>query len=75
MRGIVKAFRRRKGVHCRFARATGGGVPRGLRCPAPPRHARLAENLGKPSLWVFINEIWYRVLKAADGPPTRSLMR
>ncbi len=36
-----------------------GGVPRGSRCPASPRHALLAENLGKPSLWVFINEIWY----------------
>ncbi len=27
-----------------------GGVPRGSRCPASPRHALLAENLGKPSL-------------------------
>ncbi len=26
------------------------GVPHGLRCPASPRHALLAENLGKPSL-------------------------
>ncbi len=26
------------------------GVPQGLRCPASPRHALLAENLGKPSL-------------------------
>ncbi len=25
-------------------------VPHGLRCPASPRHALLAENLGKPSL-------------------------
>ncbi len=30
-----------------------------LRCPASPRHALLAENLGKPSLWVTISEIWY----------------
>ena len=52
---IGKASRRRKGAHCRFARATGGGfpkscgrglsakgadgVPRGSRYPAPPRHA------------------------------------
>ncbi len=39
-----------------------GGFPRlsgcvlhGLRCPASPRHALLAESLGKPSLWVIIN--------------------
>ncbi len=32
---------------------------RGYRCPASPRHALLAESLGKPSLWVIINEIWY----------------
>ncbi len=66
MRGIVKAFRRPR----RFARATGGGfprlsapgadgVPRGLRCPASPRHALLAENLGKPSLWVITKDLWY----------------
>ncbi len=73
MRGIVKAFRRRKGVHCRFARATGGGVPRGLRCPAPPRHARLAENLGKPSLWVFIKEtqhllrLYFQLVRCSQG--------
>ncbi len=36
-----------------FPRAFGqgaDGVPHGLRCPASPRHAHLAENLGKPSL-------------------------
>ncbi len=27
-----------------------GGVARGSRCPASPRRALLAENLGKPSL-------------------------
>ncbi len=59
---IGKASRRPR----RFASATEGGVPRfsgsvarGSRCPAPPRHALLAENLGKPSLWIIINEIWY----------------
>ncbi len=64
---IGKASRRTR----RFARATRGGFPRisggpmlvdgarGSRCPAPPRHARQAENLGKPSLWVIIDEIWY----------------
>jgi hypothetical protein len=36
------------------------GVPHGLRCLASPHHALLAENLGKPSLWVIISEIWYK---------------
>ncbi len=31
-----------------------------LRCPASPRRARLAENHGKPSLWVFITDPWYQ---------------
>ena len=31
----------------------------GSRCPASPRHALLAENLGNPSLWVIINAPWY----------------
>ncbi len=34
------------------------GVPQGLRCPASPGHALLAENLGKPSLWVNIKDLW-----------------
>ncbi len=66
MRGIVKACRRPR----RFARVTGGGfprlsgpgadgVPRGTRCPASPRHPLQAENLGKPSLWVNIKDLWY----------------
>jgi hypothetical protein len=68
MRGIVKACRRPPGSplpvrpHDRnggFPRLS-GGVPRGSRCPAPPRHALLAENLGKPSLWVFISAAWYK---------------
>ncbi len=71
MWGIVKAFRRPPVARCRFAHATGdgfpnafgpglsGGVPRGFRCPASPRHALLAENLGKPSLWVNIKDLWY----------------
>ncbi len=68
---IGKASRRRKGVHCRFARATAGGFPRlsggpilvdgarGFRCAASLRHALLAENLGKSSLWVIIKDLWY----------------
>ena len=31
----------------------------GLRCLASPRHALLAESLGKPSLWVIIKDLWY----------------
>ncbi len=37
------------------------GVPHGLRCQASPRHALLAESLGKPSPWVIISEIWYQI--------------
>ena len=29
-------------------------------CLASPRHALLAESLGKPSLWVIINGPWYK---------------
>ena len=35
------------------------GVARASRCPASPRHALLAENLGKPSLGVNIMDLWY----------------
>ena len=35
-----------------------------MRCPASPRHALLAESLGKPSLWVIINAPWYQSLVA-----------
>ena len=31
----------------------------GFRCLASPRRALLAENLGKPSLWVIISAPWY----------------
>ncbi len=70
MRDIGKASRRPRW----FARATGGGFPRlsggvarGLRCPASPRHALLAENLGKPSLWVITKDLWYN-LREMHGP-------
>ena len=33
----------------------------GLRCLASPRHALLAESLGKGSLWVIINAPWYQL--------------
>ncbi len=58
---IGKASRRTR----RFARATEGGFPRlssgvarGSRCPAPPRHALLAENLGQPSRGVRTQDRW-----------------
>ncbi len=31
----------------------------GFRCSTSPRHALLAENLGKPSLGVIIKDLWY----------------
>ncbi len=71
MRDIVKAFRRPQGrpLPVRLPDRNGGfprafgqgvdGVAHGLRCLASPRHALLAENLGKPSLWVIIKDLWY----------------
>ncbi len=35
------------------------GVAHALRCPASPQRTLLAENLGKPSLWVMISVPWY----------------
>jgi len=63
MRFIVKAFRRPPTGH--LGDRNGGlprlsdGVAHVLRCPASPRRTLLAENLGKPSLWVVIIETWY----------------
>ncbi len=68
MRGIVKASRRTPAVRPRdpnggFPMFSGGPMlvdgARGSRCPAPPRHALLAENLGKPSLWVITKDHWF----------------
>jgi hypothetical protein len=75
MRDIVKAFRRPPAVRPRdrnggFPRLS-DGVPHGLRCLASPRHALLAESLGKPSLWVIINAPWYKaesVMTEIIGP-------
>ncbi len=41
-------------------------IAQGLRCPASPRHALLAKNLGKPSLWVNIRDLWYKWRWSAD---------
>ncbi len=38
-----------------------GSVARGSRCTASLRRALLAENLGKPSLRVTINVLWYKL--------------
>ena len=74
MWGIGKASRRPPAVR---PRDRGGGIPRlsdgvarGFRCPASPHHALLAENLGMPSLWVIIKDLWYeaRVPAAAPAP-------
>ncbi len=45
----------------RMARAAKGAdsVARTSRCPTSLRHTLLAENLGKPSLWVIITDPWY----------------
>ncbi len=63
MRRIVKTFRRPPTGRLRDRN---GGFPRlsdvvahGSRCTASPRRTLLAENLGKPSLWVFISDPWY----------------
>ena len=71
MRCIVKIFRRPpKG----FLDDRNGGLPRlsdsaahGSRCPASPRRTLLAENLGKPSLWVIITTPWYYILKIPNS--------
>ncbi len=68
MRGIVKVCRRPPAVRPRdrnggFPRLSDGPMlvdgARGSRCPASPRHALLAESLGKPSLGVITKDLWY----------------
>ncbi len=75
MRPRSKARRRSPAVRPRdrnggFPRLS-GRVARASRCPASPRHALLAENLGKPSLGVNIMDLWYYVpsTNAGDGSP------
>ncbi len=72
---MVKAFRRPpiRPLPVRLSDRN-GGFPRlsdgpmlldgaqGLRCLVSPRHALLAENLGKPSLWVISKDLWYYIL-------------
>jgi hypothetical protein len=66
---IGKVFRRPPAV--RPGDRNGGfprlGVARALRCPASPRHALLAENLGTPSLGVIIGAPWYKTRQANRG--------
>ncbi len=73
MRDIGKAFRRppirplpvrprdRDGGFPRAFGQGADGVAHGFRFPASPRHALLAENLGKPSLWVITKDLWYKL--------------
>ncbi|MFB3150709.1 MAG: hypothetical protein ACE10M_09110, partial [Alphaproteobacteria bacterium] len=80
MQRIVKAFRRPPAV--RMPDRNGGfprlsdGVAPGFRRFTSPRHALLAENLGKPSLWVIIKDLWYDSLAAmprqSGGPAARA---
>ncbi len=78
MRRIGKATRRPPGVRPRDREGglprLSDGVARASRCPASPRHALLAENLGKPSLWVNIMELWYELTKK-KARPYRVLLR
>ena len=81
MRGIVKACRRPPAVR---PRDRNGGFPRlsdgpmlldgaqGFRCLASPRPALLAENLGKPSLWVNINDLWYYLARGIPKPSAQT---
>ena len=63
-----------------FPRAFGQGADgpwlsdgaRGYRCPASLRHTLLAENLGKPSLWVIINETWYQSISKSKQQAERA---
>ena len=41
------------------------GAP-ALRCPASSRRAGLAENHGKPSLWVNVKDFWYQFPQAVS---------
>ncbi len=77
MRRIVKTFRRpptgrlcdRNGGFPRLSDV----VARVSRCTASPRRTLPtenvgAENLGKPSLWVFISDPWYEASFVRPGP-------
>ncbi len=72
---IVKAFRRPPAV--RMPDRNGGfprlsdGVANGFRCSTSPRHALLAENLGKPSLGVVIKDLWYKTRRCRRTPAIR----
>ena len=50
-----------------FGRPNAFGRGEGLAMPASPRHALLAKNLGKPSLWVIINARWYYTNERMNG--------
>ncbi len=73
---IVKAFRRPPAVRMPdrnggFPRLSDGPIlvdgAHGFRCSTSPRHALLAENLGKPSLGVIIKDLWYHYSVGASA--------
>ncbi len=72
MPGIVKACRRPPAVRPRDRGAASQGFRTASRVArdagASPRHALLAENLGKPSLWVIISETWYKGAQRENWP-------
>ncbi len=65
MRCIIKAFRRpptgRMGDRNGGLSRLSDSVAHASRYRASPRRTLLAENLGKPSLWVIITVPWYQV--------------
>ncbi len=73
MQGIAKVFRRPPAVRPRdrnggFPRLS-DGVAQGVRWLASLRPALLAENLGKPSIWVNIKDLWYKGMYSyIEGP-------
>ncbi len=78
MRGIGKALRRtpavRPGDRNGGLPRLSGSVPHVSRCPASPRHALLAENLGRPSLWVNIKDLWYKYQMEQQGLAPKDLV-
>ncbi|MCH7693818.1 MAG: hypothetical protein IID50_10280 [Proteobacteria bacterium] len=75
MRRIVETFRRPPTGRIRDR--NGGlpwlsdGVAHASRCPASPQRTLLAENLGKPSLWVMISAPWYKPAGRRGGAGCR----
>ncbi len=73
MQRIGQTFRRpptgrlrdRNGGLPRLSAKGADSVAHALRCPASPQRTLLAENLGRPSLWVSITVPWYQRITSA----------